>query len=105
MAIGSDLIRSVKSGPGPWRLAGACSGSGDPQLWYPEGDGPQFTRQIQRAKLACAGCPVRPECRAHAFEVNEEHGIWGGLTEQERRSIRRARATARAAARQELTNA
>ncbi|MFJ2740684.1 WhiB family transcriptional regulator [Streptomyces sp. NPDC087440] len=44
-----------------------------------------------RAKAACGGCPVRTECLAHALDRRIEHGIWGGMTERERRALLRRR--------------
>ena len=39
------------------------------------------------AKAVCASCPVLAQCRAHALEVREPYGVWGGLTEDEREAI------------------
>jgi WhiB family redox-sensing transcriptional regulator len=44
---------------------------------------------IGRAKRVCASCRVREECLAYAIETNQVSGIWGGLTEDERRPLRR----------------
>lgn len=56
-------------------------------------DGPRYDRAGARAAEAravavCAACPVREECREHAFRVKMEFGVAGGLTEEERRSRR-----------------
>jgi len=45
----------------------------------------------RKAKLVCNGCPVRDECLDHALTHREDHGVWGGRTEAERRQIRRNR--------------
>jgi WhiB family redox-sensing transcriptional regulator len=45
-----------------------------------------------RAKAICAGCPVQPQCLDHALAIQEPHGIWGGLTENERRAVLELRA-------------
>lgn len=42
----------------------------------------------QRAKAVCEGCSVREECLDYALENNERYGIWGGLTDAERRDLR-----------------
>lgn len=47
--------------------------------------------QVAVAKEVCAGCAVREECLAFALAHNEHHGIWGGVTERERRGLRRGR--------------
>ncbi|MFE9360910.1 WhiB family transcriptional regulator [Streptomyces olivaceoviridis] len=44
-----------------------------------------------RAKALCTGCPVHTECLAHALDHRIEHGIWGGMTERERRALLRRR--------------
>ncbi|MEL7159098.1 MAG: WhiB family transcriptional regulator [Actinomycetota bacterium] len=41
----------------------------------------------RRAKEICASCPVQADCRDYSIEIREQHGIWGGLTEGERRSL------------------
>lgn len=45
----------------------------------------------RRAKAICAICPVRLECLQYALRINEQHGVWGGLNEQERRALLRER--------------
>ncbi|CAM3659163.1 hypothetical protein GCM10009799_47200 [Nocardiopsis rhodophaea] len=44
-----------------------------------------------RAKLICRGCPVRAECLADALDNRIEFGVWGGMTERERRALLRRR--------------
>ncbi|MCL4138631.1 UNVERIFIED_CONTAM: hypothetical protein GTU68_054420 [Idotea baltica] len=48
---------------------------------------PDKRRREQRAKEICADCIVQNECRDYAFKIGEQHGIWGGLTEKERRAL------------------
>jgi WhiB family redox-sensing transcriptional regulator len=47
-------------------------------------------RLQQEAKLFCTACPVRVECLAHALDHQVEYGVWGGLTERERRVLLRS---------------
>ncbi|WP_306369734.1 WhiB family transcriptional regulator [Nocardiopsis sp. CC223A] len=44
-----------------------------------------------RAKLICRGCPVRTQCLAEALDSRIEFGVWGGMTERERRALLRRR--------------
>jgi WhiB family transcriptional regulator, redox-sensing transcriptional regulator len=44
-----------------------------------------------RAKLICRGCPIRTECLADALDNRTEFGVWGGMTERERRALLRRR--------------
>lgn len=67
-----------------WATIAACRDSAPDDL---------FVRGAEqhRAKLVCAGCPVRAECLAEALDNEVEWGVWGGLTERERRAILRRR--------------
>ena len=47
-----------------------------------------------KAKLVCRGCPVRTECLAEALDNQIEWGVWGGMTERERRALLRRRPAA-----------
>lgn len=67
-----------------WMRAAACAYV-DPELWYPHDKGDPGVA----AKRICRGCPVRIECLEYALDNNEDHGIWGGLSRQERWKIRR----------------
>jgi WhiB family transcriptional regulator, redox-sensing transcriptional regulator len=67
-----------------WRLAAACR-SADPELFFPLSGSGKALEQIAEAKVICAGCPVRRQCLEFALRTRP-HGIWGGLTEVERRS-------------------
>jgi WhiB family transcriptional regulator, redox-sensing transcriptional regulator len=80
-----------------WRSSGACR-SADPDLFFPiSGEGPG-ERQIARAKLICAGCPVRQECLEFALANAQTYGIWGGTTVEDRQRDRRRRRRRAAAA-------
>jgi WhiB family transcriptional regulator, redox-sensing transcriptional regulator len=80
-----------------WRSSGACR-SADPDLFFPiSGKGPA-ERQIARAKMICAGCPVREKCLEFALSHDQTYGIWGGTTAEDRQRDRRRRRRAAAAA-------
>ena len=76
-----------------YRLA-RCAGSVlDPDAWFPVAQDVAKARdQAARAIIVCARCPVRPDCLElslrHAAGIGT-HGVWGGLVEEERRSVRR----------------
>jgi len=53
---------------------------------YPERKEERDAREA-KAKAICAECPVRAECLDYALDIREPHGIWGGLTEAERRLL------------------
>lgn len=91
-AVGHDLRPSAEDAPGRdvgnWRRRAACQGK-DPELFFPVGSaGPALT-QIAEAKKICARCPVLRACLVFAMATGQEYGIWGGLTEDERRQLRR----------------
>lgn len=72
----------------PWRHLGACKGR-DTNYWFPEQTGSnEHNPAAQLAKSICKTCPVITECLDHAMTKPENHGIWGGLTAEERRGIR-----------------
>jgi WhiB family redox-sensing transcriptional regulator len=76
-----------------WSLA-ACQ-SADPDLFFPiSGSGPALG-QMARAKAVCAACPVRSDCLRYALDAGPLQGVWGGLTEEERRLQRQREAKAR----------
>ena len=68
-----------------WRDA-ACRDA-DPELFFPDGDTRSARAQVKMAKLICRGCPVSATCLSWALDSNQEAGIWGGLTEDERRRL------------------
>lgn len=69
---------------GDWRCRAACRG-GDPDRLFVRG------AAQREAKLVCFGCPVRTECLAEALDHRIEFGVWGGMTERERRALLRRR--------------
>ncbi len=83
-----------------WSLA-ACQ-SADPDLFFPiSGSGPALG-QVERAKAVCAACAVRRDCLRYALAAGPLQGVWGGLTEEERRLLRQREAKARLRASQRL---
>ena len=75
-----------------WQDQANCLGV-DPDLFFPERGA-----STREAKEVCRGCVVRMECLEYALANGEKFGIWGGMSERERRRIRRRRALQRRAA-------
>ena len=71
-----------------WRARAICRDS-NPELFFPVGTTGLALDQIDAARSVCAECPVTRECLEFAIETNQESGVWGGATEEERRQIRR----------------
>lgn len=69
----------------PWTERAECR-EVHPDAFFPATEAPSSKTLL--AKKTCGGCPVRAECRDAGMD--EKYGIWGGLTEQERDSLRRA---------------
>jgi WhiB family transcriptional regulator, redox-sensing transcriptional regulator len=73
-----------------WRHRSACRDE-DPELFFPVGisDSRPSQRQIGQAKAVCRRCPVTSECLAWALETGQDAGVWGGLSDDERRALKR----------------
>jgi len=63
----------------------------DPELFFPVGTTGPAALQIERARTICMQCEVRTECLEWAMVTGQDAGVWGGLSEDERRALRRAR--------------
>lgn len=74
-----------------WRDQAMCRDT-DPELFFPIGTTGQALLQIAKAKSVCCQCPVTVECLEFALETNQDTGIWGGNSEDERRQMRRTAA-------------
>lgn len=77
-----------------WRAEAKCAGM-DTELWYPPRDKTKYKPIADKAKGVCFGrdgkqeCPVRVECLLYAESVNEQYGIWGGMSHRERNALKR----------------
>jgi WhiB family redox-sensing transcriptional regulator len=67
---------------------GACR-SAEPELFFPLSAAGPAVPQVAAAKAICRGCPVCAECLDYAMQTAQDHGIWGGTTDEERRVARR----------------
>ena len=77
--LGMGLADDVQS----WQERALCAET-DPEAFFPEKGG-----STREAKKICTGCEVRAECLEFALANDERFGIWGGLSERERRRLRR----------------
>ncbi|MFJ1662338.1 WhiB family transcriptional regulator [Streptomyces anthocyanicus] len=67
----------------------------DPDLFFPIGSTGPALLQIEEAKAVCRRCPVMEHCLQWALENGQDSGVWGGLSEDERRSLKRRTARSR----------
>ena len=81
-----------------WRHRARCRDV-DPELFFPVGTTGQALVSQDHAKRVCGECRVQQACLDYALDTNQDSGIWGGLTEEERLVIRRRRAAEMRAAR------
>jgi WhiB family redox-sensing transcriptional regulator len=79
-----------------WRDRAECLGE-DPDLFFPVGTAGSALVQVERAKAVCRRCPVRQACLELAVSEGQQGGVWGGLSEEERRALLRRRARERRA--------
>ena len=77
-----------------WRSQAACL-TVDPELFFPVGNTGPAIAQIAEAKAVCARCEVVDTCLKWALENGQDAGVWGGMSEDERRSLGRRAARAR----------
>ncbi|MDD7384118.1 MAG: WhiB family transcriptional regulator [Actinomycetaceae bacterium] len=77
-----------------WRSRAACL-TEDPELFFPIGNSGSALTQIEEAKRVCARCQVSSACLEWAMDNGQDSGVWGGMSEDERRSLKRRRARAR----------
>jgi len=66
----------------------------DPELFFVVGSGPAAEHQLDAAKAVCRRCPAMAACREWALSTGQI-GVWGGLSEDERRALRRGRTAGR----------
>ena len=84
MSSPSSSPRSSVTDPQAWTARSACRDA-DPDELFVTG------AAQNRAKAVCMGCPVRTECLSDALDNQVEFGVWGGMTERERRALLRRR--------------
>lgn len=68
-----------------WQIHAACRGMASSSFFHPWGErGRSRDERVHKAKQVCGTCPVIDACRRHALAVQEQYGVWGGLSEEER---------------------
>ncbi|MGI8938310.1 MAG: WhiB family transcriptional regulator [Iamia sp.] len=77
-----------------WQLRAACRGPHSAAFYPPTSQERRDEKAAReaRAKEICRTCTVREPCLEYALKIRENHGIWGGFSESERRNIAAARA-------------
>lgn len=74
-----------------WRHRAACA-TEDPEIFFPVGSGGPALLQIAEAKSICRRCQVSVECLRWALATGQDSGVWGGMSEDERRALKRRNA-------------
>ena len=77
-----------------WRSRAACL-TVDPEIFFPIGNTGPAIIQATKAKAVCRDCCVVDVCLQWALDNNQDSGVWGGMSEEERRSLKRRAARAR----------
>jgi WhiB family redox-sensing transcriptional regulator len=88
VAITTSVSMTLADADNDWRDQSACRDT-DPDLFFPVGTTGPAIEQIDNAKAVCGQCDVRQPCLEFALTSNQDSGIWGGTSEEERRKLRR----------------
>ncbi len=88
MALTQSRSLSLSIECDDWREYSACRDT-DPDLFFPVGTTGPAIEQIENAKAVCRTCDVQKNCLEYALTTNQDSGIWGGTSEEERRVLRR----------------
>lgn len=86
-ALGRAIAR-MPGMTGNWTARALCRALDDPDKMFPD---PHDAKGVAKAKAVCSFCPVRAECLDHALSAPEKYGVWGGVEEDDRQKMRRAR--------------
>ena len=87
MSLPASVIALANAEYG-WRAEALCRDT-DPELFFPIGTTGAALMQIEQARAVCRQCPVQADCLDFALTTNQDSGIWGGTSEEERRVLRR----------------
>ena len=97
MALSSSHLLSLTLASDEWRRTAACRDT-DPDLFFPVGTTGPAIEQIENAKAVCRACDAQDLCLEYALATNQDSGIWGGTSEDERRQLRKQYNAARRSA-------
>jgi WhiB family redox-sensing transcriptional regulator len=86
--VALSTAHALSLDPAVWRLRAACRDT-DPDLFFPVGTTGPAIEQIEAAKVVCGECEVQAECLEFALATNQDSGVWGGTSEEERRKLRK----------------
>ena len=89
MSLNASHLLSLTLASDEWRQYSACRDT-NPDLFFPVGTTGPAIEQIETAKAVCRECLAREECLEYALATNQDSGIWGGTSEEERRKLRKA---------------
>lgn len=78
-----------------WRDFAACRDDEDPERFFPVGNTGPAQLQIEDAKAVCRRCDAADWCLRYALESGQDHGVFGGMSEDERRALKRRAARVR----------
>lgn len=73
-----------------WRDQAACRDE-DGESFFPVGSSPSALAQTRHAKVVCSRCPSLQACGTWALETRQAYGVWGGMSERQRRATLRSR--------------
>ncbi|HMS87380.1 MAG TPA: WhiB family transcriptional regulator [Acidimicrobiales bacterium] len=88
MALSSAHLLTLTIESDEWRRTAACRDT-DPDLFFPVGTTGPAIEQIANAQAVCNPCDSKAACREFAIATNQDSGIWGGTSEEERRQLRK----------------
>lgn len=71
-----------------WRHRALCRDE-DPELFFPVGNTGPALLQVEMAKTVCRRCPVTESCLQWALDSGQDAGVWGGMSEEDRRALKR----------------
>jgi len=83
------MTLAIRTDTEQWQLRAACRGP-QARVFFPPAHFERKDEKLERegrAKAICNGCAVRQDCLDYAVRIREQHGIWGGLSESERRHL------------------